>query len=408
MADVRMRGFRSRVEVPEALETLDQAIPRLGVERISIENAHGRVLAGDLVAEIAMPSFDRAAMDGYAVIARDTFGASSFSPVSLRIVGESFPARPWEGELSRGQAVRIMTGSPVPTGADAVVMAEMTEAAGNAVEIRGATEPAKHIGRKGEDVRVGDRVLRAGRRLRPQDVALAGSLGSAELDVVQRPRVLILGTGNELVPVGTMPAPHHVVDSNSVMLAGLVERDGGVVVGRDIVPDDADRLETAMTGDAVDVVLVSGGSSVGLEDHAPRVLERLGEVLVHGVAMRPSSPTGFGKIGHRFVFLLPGNPVSCLCAYEFFAGRAIRALGGRSRDWPHRRRTLPLADKIASAVGRLDYVRVAVEPDGVRPIATSGASILSSTTRADGFVIVEGDSEGHAAGEQVEVWFYDE
>jgi len=162
-----------------------------------------------------------------------------------------------------------------------------------------------------------------------------------------------------------------------------------------------------MVDDAADVVLVSGGSSVGQEDHAPGLLAELGSLDFHGVSMRPSSPTGLGRIAERFVFLLPGNPVSCLCAYEFFAGPTIRALGGLSRDWPHRRLRVPLIRKIASAVGRTDYVRVALEAGGARPIGTSGASILSSTVRADGFVIVKREWEGMPEGNEVEVLLYD-
>ena len=155
------------------------------------------------------------------------------------------------------------------------------------------------------------------------------------------------------------------------------------------------------------MVLISGGVSVGQEDHAPRVVAELGELAVHGVALRPASPAGFGFVAGRVVFLLPGNPVSCLCAYDLFAGRAIRTLGGRSRAMPYPVRTLPAARKIVSAIGRVDYVRVRVTPAGVEPIATSGASILSSTVAADGFVLVDGGLEGHAPGELVAVHFYD-
>ncbi|MGE0377522.1 MAG: molybdopterin-binding protein, partial [Planctomycetaceae bacterium] len=157
-----------------------------------------------------------------------------------------------------------------------------------------------------------------------------------------------------------------------------------------------------------DVVLVSGGSSVGAEDHAPTLVAELGELAIHGIAMRPSSPTGMGRIREILVFLLPGNPVSCLCAYDFFAGRAIRRLGGRSSDWPYRSSVETVARKIVSAVGRVDYCRVRRDAGGIVPLAISGASILSSTTRADGFVIVRAESEGHAPGEQVTVLWYDE
>ncbi|MBW2372560.1 MAG: molybdopterin molybdenumtransferase MoeA, partial [Deltaproteobacteria bacterium] len=188
----------------------------------------------------------------------------------------------------------------------------------------------------------------------------------------------------------------------------LVARDGAELLPHEILPDDAERIRTELARDDADVVLVSGGSSVGQEDHAPRLLGELGTLDFHGIAMRPSSPAGVGRIGTRLVFLLPGNPVSCLCAYDFFAGPAIRALGGRSRSWPHRRVRLPLARKIASMVGRVDYVRVAIEKGRVEPLATSGASILSSTVRADGFVIVSREREGMPDGATVEVLLYDD
>jgi molybdopterin molybdotransferase len=166
-------------------------------------------------------------------------------------------------------------------------------------------------------------------------------------------------------------------------------------------------VRAALLGAEADVILVSGGSSVGKEDHAPRVLAELGELSVHGVALRPASPAGFGFLDDRPVFLLPGNPVSCLCAYDLFASRAVRRLGGRSTDLPYRSTVLPLLRKLTSAVGRVDYVRVLIHDGQVEPLATSGASILSSTTRADGFVLVPRDSEGQAAGEEVTVYLYD-
>jgi molybdopterin molybdotransferase len=189
------------------------------------------------------------------------------------------------------------------------------------------------------------------------------------------------------------------------MLAALVERDGGVVDFPGLVPDDRPAILEALLADA-DIVIVSGGSSVGIEDLAPMLVAEQGELAVHGIAMRPSSPTGLGRIGHRLVFLLPGNPVSSLCAYDFFAGRAVRALGGRDLGWPYRTARGRLTRKISSPIGRLDYARVKVGAGLVEPLAVGGASMLSSTTRADGFVIVGDDSEGFAAGSDVDVWLY--
>ncbi len=181
--------------------------------------------------------------------------------------------------------------------------------------------------------------------------------------------------------------------------------DGGLPVSSGIVPDDPEAIRAALLADA-DVVLVSGGSSVGSEDHAPVLLARDGELAIHGIAMRPSSPTGMGTLDGRLVFLLPGNPVSCLCAYDFFAGRAIRVLGGRAADWPYATSRATLVRKLVSTVGRVDYARVKKSANGIEPLAIGGASVLSSTTRADGFVVVPEDSEGFAAGAEVDVWWY--
>ena len=253
-----------------------------------------------------------------------------------------------------------------------------------------------------------DAVLARGRRLRPQDAGLLSSIGRAEVSCVRRPRVRLVVTGDELLPAGSRPSGARIVDSNSVVLRGLVERDGGTTLPFEILPDVPERIREAMASPDADVVLVSGGTSVGQEDHAPRLLSELGELAYHGISMRPSSPTGVGRIGDRLVFLLPGNPVSCLAAYEFFAGPTVRALGGRSRAWPHRRIRLPLARKIASEVGRTDYVRVAIEDGRAIPIATAGASILSSTVRAAGAVIVPREREGMPEETLVEVLLYDE
>jgi molybdopterin molybdotransferase len=323
------------------------------------------------------------------------------------------PGRPYAGDLSGGQAVRIMTGAPLPPGADAVLPAERTEVTGPKLYALDDVPPGKNIGRRGEDVTVGTQVLAPGRSLRPQDVGLLSSVALGQVLVHRRPVVRLVITGNELLPAGSLPKDERISDANGPMLAALVERDGGIAerISRSgdethyIVPDEPALLREAMQSQA-DVVIVSGGSSVGQEDHAPLLLAELGEVAIHGVAMRPSSPTGMGLIGDKLVFLLPGNPVSCLCAYDFFAGRAIRRLSGRSEIWPYRAVRLRLARKLVSMVGRVDYCRVRVVDQQVEPISTSGASILSSTTLADGFVVVPADAEGYPPGAEVDVWLY--
>jgi molybdopterin molybdotransferase len=323
-------------------------------------------------------------------------------------VGEVFPGRPYAGVLSRDTAVRIMTGAPVPEGADTVVPAEYCEERNGMVEVSASFPVGRNVGLCGEDVREGDLLLRSGRRLRPQDAGLLGSLGLATVCVVRRPRVRIIVTGDELAAPGTERTAHQIYDANSYLLRGLIERDGGLVERAQRMADDRELLRQAMCMPGADVILVSGSSSVGTEDHAPSLLAESGELAIHGIAMRPSCPAGMGRIGESRVFLLPGNPVSALCAYDFFAGRALRRLGGRPADMPYRTRRLPLVRKLVSAIGRVDYCRVKVTPEGVIPLALSGASILSSTTAADGFVIVPAEPEGYGPGTEVQVHLYDE
>ena len=252
----------------------------------------------------------------------------------------------------------------------------------------------------------GEMVLPAHRRLRPQDIGVLSSIGIGSLPVISTPRVRIVVTGDELLPAGTRPRDYQITDANSPMLSAMIQRDGGEAIFEGIVADQPEAIENALK-DPADVILVSGGSSVGLEDHAPRILAELGTLSIHGIAIRPSSPTGMGLIGETPVFLLPGNPVSCLCAYDFFAGRAIRRMAGLSSDFPYPRCRMPLSRKLVSAIGRVDYARVAVHEGQVEPLAISGASILSSTTRASGFVIIDQDSEGMPAGTEVEVFLYE-
>jgi molybdopterin molybdotransferase len=403
-----MRGFAARADVEEVERFLARQTSPLELEETDVVSCAGRVLAAAVRADVDVPGFARAAMDGYAVRGEDTFGASEYEPLTLRLVGESMPGRPFAGTLSAGQAVRIMTGAPLPDGADAVLMAEVASEQGTVVEVREAVPPRKHVGGRGEDLRRGEVVLRAGRRLRPQDAGILASIGAARVPCVRRPRIRLVVTGDELLPAGSHPEGFFIADSNSVTLRALVARDGGEVLPFELLPDSEERIRAALAAPGADVILVSGGSSVGREDFAPRLVSELGSLDFHGVAMRPSSPAGVGRIGSAFVFLLPGNPVSCLCAYEFFAGPAIRGLGGRSRAWPHRRVRLPLGRKISSAVGRVDYVRVGIEAGRVLPIATTGASILSSTVRAAGCVIVPRGLEGMPEGASVEVLLYDE
>jgi molybdopterin molybdotransferase len=429
--DVRMRGFGPRAAVADVLALLADRTAPLASEPVPLLNAAGRVLAESVVSAVDVPGFARSAMDGYAVRAADTRDARAAHPVPLMLIGESLPARPFPVEVTAGSAVRITTGAPLPTGSDAVLMAEFTRIeTASSVLIIDSVVPGRNVVLVGEDVTRGREVLSVGRRLRPQDVGLLASIGTATVRAIRRPRVAVLVTGTELLSPGEVPLGFKIVDSNSPMLAALAARDGAIVLPARYVPDDFVAVREAIRGAAAeaDVVIVSGGTSVGVEDHAPRAAAELGELAVHGVALRPAGPLGVGFLPaparsesdslltphsslltpHSPLFLIPGNPVACLCAYDLFAGRVVRRLGGRSWELPFRMTTRPLAASIASAAGRVDYVRVTEKDGAVVPLATGGAANLSTAVAADGFVLVPADRDALQPGESVDVWLYDE
>ena len=404
--DVRMRGFQHRATVEEAVKAAVNGVERLPPESVPVGDSAGRVLAGDVVSEVAVPSFRRATMDGYAVFAEDTFGATAYSPVSLAVIGESLPGSTPSIPVEHGSSIRIMTGAPLPDGADAVLRAEDATERDGSVEVRAPVAGEQNVGRVGEDVKISDRVLADGRRLLPQDVGLLASIGHDPVSVVRHPLVRVIVSGDELLAPGERPHGTSIVDSNSPMLTALIERDGGATeVER--LPDDRMAMREALVRPGADVIVTAGAASVGARDLVPMLVDELGDLIVHGVAMRPSSPTGVGRIGSSPVLILPGNSVSCLVAYDFFAGPVIRRLGGLPQAWPYRSVRLPLEVRLVSQIGRTDYARVQIESDTVRPLAISGASVLSSVTRASGFVVIPAGLEGYPEGAEVDVHLYD-
>lgn len=403
--DVRMRGFRERATVETAVAAALDGVTPLPTESIAVTACAGRVLADSVTSRFNVPPFRRATMDGYAVWSADTFGASAYNPVPLKLVGTSMPGAGFSGEVVSGAACRIMTGAPIPMGADAVVRAEDTVDLEGDIEVRAAVASGRNVGRVGEDIEEGTEVLLAGRRLLPQDAGLLASIGHDPVDVHRRPRVRIIVSGDELLAPGSQPVGMSIVDSNSPMLSALVERDRG---DAEIVRlrDDRDSMYNALAAPGADVIVTAGAASVGTEDRVPLLVAELGELSIHGVAMRPSSPSGVGRINGVPVLLLPGNPVSCLVAYDFFAGPVIRRLGGLSPAWPYHVVQLPLRKRLVSQIGRTDYARVIVSGGTVEPLAVSGASVLSSVTRASGFVIVPAGLEGYPEEADVDVHLY--
>ena len=366
-ADIRMRGFLKRTPVKTLLALIKEHSQLLSSEEILTVEASGRILAQEIISTVNVPNFDRSAMDGYALHAESTFGASIYNPLMFSIVGQVTPGERYEAEVLSGEALSIMTGGPLPKGANAVLMAENAELVGDQIQVIDAVSPGKHVGLIGEDIKINQSILNKGRFLRPQDIGVLASIGLKSVKVVRKPEVELLITGNELLKPGEQAGGVKIIDSNSVMLSPLIKRDGGLLKAVHHLPDDRDLLRKHLSESSADLIIVTGGTSVGIEDHGPILLDELGELLVHGITMRPAAPTGFGLISGKSggvakkVFLLPGNPVSCLSAYDYFVGRALRLMGGRSAEWPYRKKLVKLATKISSQIGRTEYVRLRIE-----------------------------------------------
>jgi molybdopterin molybdotransferase len=393
-------GFRTKTGIHEALAIfLESFRPLVGTEAVPLEEADGRVLCRDVVAPGDVPHYDRSAMDGYAVRAADTFGSSRDAGIFLRLKAA--------GRLGRGECQPVHTGSPIPEGSDAVVMIENTEAAGGRVEVLGQVSPGQNVGLRGEDVARGQTVFTAGRQLKPSDVGLLASMGFTGVEVCRRPRVLIIPTGEEIVPRGTSPQPGQMNESNGVMNYLYVRRYGGEPRIHAIVTDDKALLANALEeGASYDLVVTTGGSSVGRRDLLPEVVSSVGRVLVHGVAIKPGRPVALGYVeakGKRTpIVCLPGYPAACAIDSMVFVDPAVRRLG-RLPPAKYRSETATLGRKIASEAGYRTYTRVSVENGVATPLRTKGAGILSSVSLADGYVIISEDVEGRDAGETVEV-----
>jgi len=407
--DVRMRGFMERTDLESALGMLRSCVTPLAEESVSLSEALGRTLARDVISAEDVPAFDKSAMDGYALRAQETFGASPTDPVAFKVIGEVLPGDARELEVGPGEAVRIMTGGAFPGGADAVLMAEYASEEGDAMLAHTSVVPGRNIARAGEDVRKGDRVLERGRVLKPQDLGVMASIRMTEVEVIRRPVVGILSTGSELVEPGSPQAGKRgrVVNSCRYMLEGLVTLAGGEARFMGALPDHREALETALAAFEGDILLTTGATSVGKEDFLPGLLAELGELLVHGVNIRPASPLAFGRLGSALAVLLPGNPVAALVGFDVFVRPALQLQLGQPEERWNRRVRGRLRRKLASALNRTDFVRVRLVGEGeVEPLRTGGAGVLTSVTGADGFVIVPRDDEGLEAGTEVEVYLY--
>jgi molybdopterin molybdotransferase len=405
---VKLKGFQKLTLTDQALQTWFEAlkISKLKVAEVTLQDALGRVLAEDLIARDSLPRFDRSAMDGYAVIAADTAGASQSKPTIFQLTESQ--------EVGSKQARQIWTGNPIPKGADSVVMVEETEKSGGNLKVWCQVTPALNIAKIGEDIKAGTLIAKAGVRLNPYHVGLAAALGYSRLKVVEKPKIGILATGNELTEVGTPLLDNLIYDSNKVMITaecrdlGAETTDYGIV--KDNTDEIAEKIQKALQSN--DAMITTGGTSVGGLDLVPDAVNKLGKpgVVVHGVALRPAMPTAVAVLEGKPVLILSGNPVAAIIGFEVFGRPMICRLLGMEKTEPRPLVKAVLSRRVASALGRKTYVRVRVTLRNgeffAEPISAKGSGSISTMTSSNGFMVVPENREGVSEGESVIVHMF--
>ena len=376
------------------------------IERVPLEHAVARVAAADVTSTIDVPPFARAAMDGYAVIAADTTGATTGTPRTLRIIDRIYTGELPRATVAPGTCAEIATGAPLPAGADAVVMVEQTaKGDGDAVQILAAATAGQHIGRKAADIAAGDLVVRAGDVLSPSRVGALAAVGGRDVAVYAKPRVAILSTGNEVVEPGQPLGAGQIYDVNRFTLAAIVKTHGGVTEPHRAAGDTLDALTGALDACAgANVIVFSGGSSVGERDLIVDLIGARGEIVFHGVAIRPGKPTAFAVVGGTPFFGMPGNPTSCLSNAYVLLVPFLRQV---ARLPPHHPQTVrvPLGRPIASAAGRHQFYTVRLS-DGAALPAFKGSGDITSLSQADGYIEIPEDQGTVAQGTLVDVTLF--
>lgn len=392
--------------VKKAQKIINSSLKMVGVEEISLEDAHMRVLAEELTSLLNSPPFERSAMDGYAIRAEDTFGFSETDPAKLKIVDSIGAGQVSNAVVKNGEAIKIATGAPIPAGASAVVMEEYIVSDGDILKVEMTLTPGENISPMGEDIEEGDIVLRGGKVLRPQDLAIIASAGYSRVNVFKKPKIGVVTTGNELV----MPRPDiqgaEVINSNHYTFKAMVESSMAIPTivhcfdSHKLVEDQFERLlETH------DALISTGGTAISKGDVVVDVTDKMGEVMIHGVALRPGKPFGFGIIHEKPVFMLSGYPVAAMVQADVFVRNSLYKMQGIENE-PHIVRKIA-SKKIPSSLGRTDYIRAETDGNMVRPLKIKGSGIIRSMVESNSYIVIEENLEGIGEGKECNVLLYD-
>ena len=408
MEKLRKIGFSKLTPLEDALEKLFSHIQLNPIEEIEISDALNRILAIDIIGEMDIPPFDRSAMDGYAIIAEDSFGASTKNLKTIKLVGTIEIGESSVLKLNKGEGIRISTGAPIPEGADAVVKIEDTEIENDLISLYISLPPGKNISKKGEDIKRGTQVLDKGTELKAEHIALLTSFGFKNLKVRTKPKVTVFSSGDELLEPGSTLLPGKIYNSNTPMISALVNLYGGKVIRGETVKDDRNVIKNRLFDAAEDsqVIIFTGGTSVGTKDYLPEVIKESGIVLTHGIAQRPGAPVLIGLLSDTLIFCLPGTPVAAYVSFLKIAGLAIRSMMGCSVLDPRSEIMAEISRDIpVSGLGYLHYLRVIVEKSNDKltaiPVKLKGSGVISSLTKSDGIVEIPPFKEGLKKGEKV-------
>lgn len=385
-------GFGKLTSLPAAMELALTNVPQPGTERVSAAQALGRVLAEPIKAEIDVPHFAKAAMDGFAVRAQDTFGASEDSPLKLRLVGSVTPGMITDRVVGPDECIEISTGAPMPPGADATLMVEHTEVEGEEVVVYKTVAPGQNLIGIGSDVAAGEVLFEPGAELSPRHLGVLVAVGLSEVEVRCRIRVALMSTGDELISPGAPLEPGKIYNINSTTLGQALRSFGCEVADLGVVKDEREAVRNAVasaTEDA-DIVILSGGSSLGHGDVVPEVIAELGELLFHGIAVKPGKPTALGIVNSKMVFGMPGYPTSALSNYFILLEPVLEKISGRvvRKNYTSAR----MARKVASTVGRYEFLPVRLDGELATPVLR-GSSAITTLAGADGFVEIEENVE---------------